>query len=135
MLTEIINIENERESSHKVVEMLENYQEIICREVQKNRESLRRVQETLLRNMEIFNRQTVQNIKSAIIESNNIEAFNQLAEKLIMIQESMKEFNRMESQHESIFEKEEERSAKLVKIERILVEGKMKQEKSMIQLG
>jgi hypothetical protein len=49
--------------------------------------------------MELFNRQTVQDIKSVIIENNITEAFNQFAENLTLIQESMKEFSRMEAQH------------------------------------
>jgi hypothetical protein len=80
--------------------------------------------------MESLNRQAIQAIKLAIIESNNIEAFNQFAENLIMAQESMKEFSRMEPQHESIFKKEEENAVELIEIKESVIEGILEDEKS-----
>jgi hypothetical protein len=113
-----------------VVEVFENDQEIICREIRENMEDLDRVQEKILTKMESFNRQATQDIKSTIIESSNKEAFNEFAENLTVIQESTKEFNRMEAQHETIFRKEGENTCELIGIKEKVTEGIMKQEEN-----
>jgi hypothetical protein len=84
-----------RRPENRVIEALENGQEITCKEISENREGLNRMQRKILTKMELFNNQTMQDIRSTIIESNNTEVFNEFAKRSILVQENMKEFNRM----------------------------------------
>jgi hypothetical protein len=71
----MINQESLREPTNRGVEVLENGQEIVWKEIRENREELNKAQEKILTNMESFNRQAIQDIKSIIVESNNTEVF------------------------------------------------------------
>jgi hypothetical protein len=119
---QMIDEEKLRRPANRVVEVLENGQEIICGEIQESREELNKVQENVLANMELFNKQTIQDIRSTIVESNNTEAFNEFTQRLIMIQDNMKEFSRVEAQHETIFREEEENTGELIMIKEKIME-------------
>jgi hypothetical protein len=82
-----------------VVEILGNEQEIICEEIQENRNELRTTQERILFNMELFKEKSAQEIKEIIINSKSTNEFNDFTQRLIAVQENMKEYSRMETQH------------------------------------
>jgi carboxylesterase type B len=100
----------------KVVEILGKGQERICKEIQENNMEIRMMQERVLHNIELFRKMSTQEIKEMIINSGNRDEFNEFAQRLIAMQENMKEFRRMEDQHETIFRKEDENAQDMTRI-------------------
>jgi septal ring factor EnvC (AmiA/AmiB activator) len=94
---------------------------------------MKKAQERILINMELFNGKSIQDIKETIIESKNTNEFNEFTQRLIALQENMKEFSRIETQHETICKKREENTRELITIkEKITEEGKKLEESQEI---
>jgi hypothetical protein len=104
----LLNEERLHRPANKVIEILGNGREIICKEIQENRNDIRTTQERIINNMELFVERSAQEIRETIVDSRYTDEFNDFTQRLITLQENMKEFNRMETQHEIIFKKGDE---------------------------
>jgi hypothetical protein len=129
-----INEARNQRSTEKVVEILENGQERICKEIQENNNEMRMIQERVLTNMKLFFGSSTQEIKEIIIESRNMEDFNDFTQRLMAVQDNMKEFSRMENQHGEIFRKEDENAQELIKIREEITEERKILEENTITL-
>jgi hypothetical protein len=113
-----------QESSRRVVEILENGQKKICKEMAENYFESRTMQETIPTNMKAFSETSTREIVRIIMETRNTEEFNEFGQRLFTIQENMKEFDRLENQYGAIFEKGDETSQTMIKIREEIQEGK-----------
>jgi DNA-binding transcriptional MerR regulator len=68
-----INEAKNQRTAIRVVEILGNGQEKICKEIQENNNELRTMQERILISMRLFNEASTQEIKEMIIQSRNME--------------------------------------------------------------
>jgi 16S rRNA C1402 (ribose-2'-O) methylase RsmI len=73
-------------SAERIVEILGNGQEGICKELTENNYEIRSMQERILTNMKTFNEANTQEIKRMILETRNTEEFNDFTQRLFILQ-------------------------------------------------
>jgi hypothetical protein len=108
-----IENENRENPTNKVVEILENGQEKVCHAIRENNENMME-QRRSIQNMEKLIVKSTGKIKEMITNNNMCNEFKEFPRELIEIQR--KDLDNLESQHRTIFKKEEENTKEIWEI-------------------